>query len=178
MSLVVLHVQDVILQSPRQRQEAHEDGRSEPQATETATDPQAAEMLQTASALCRGQRSQHHRACFQSLWRFLAFTLQPADIGPLLLLHHRRLQQQQQQDVCRAADTMSDSISAISKPSTGVTGIIHCVFYNKRLVCVYIYVCVHAWSEASAVCVCVCVWDHSQYISSWVWLERSLRTAK
>lgn len=51
---VVLSVQDVVLQSPRQRQEAHEDRWSETKKTETTTNPQAAEMLQTANVLWGG----------------------------------------------------------------------------------------------------------------------------
>lgn len=51
---VVLPVQDVVLQSLWQRQEAHEDRRSQTKATKTLTDPQTAEMLQSAGVLWGG----------------------------------------------------------------------------------------------------------------------------
>lgn len=66
---VVLPVPEEVLQALRQRQEAHEDRRAEPQAAEAAADPQAAQVLQAAGVL-----------------------LQAADLRPLLLLHQRRLQ--------------------------------------------------------------------------------------
>lgn len=102
---VILPVQDVVLQSPWQRQEAHKNRRAETKATEATPDPQTAEMLQTAGVLCgewgeggdtewvRGRR-----VALLSVSRFqkqsprLSVTLQPADVGPLLLLHHSRLQ--------------------------------------------------------------------------------------
>lgn len=50
--LVKLAVQDVVLQSPRQRQEAHKHWRAKTKAAEATSDPQTTQMLQTARVLC------------------------------------------------------------------------------------------------------------------------------
>lgn len=54
---VILPVQDVVLQSLWQRQEAHKNRRAETKATEATPDPQTTEMLQTAGVLC-GERGE------------------------------------------------------------------------------------------------------------------------
>lgn len=50
---VILPIEKVVLQSPWQRQETHEDRRAQTEAPEAATDAQTAEMLQTTGVLCR-----------------------------------------------------------------------------------------------------------------------------
>lgn len=50
---VILPIENVILQSPWQRQETHENRRAQTKAPETAADPQTTEMLQTAGVLWR-----------------------------------------------------------------------------------------------------------------------------
>lgn len=80
---VVLPIQDVLLRSPWQRQEAHEDRRPDAQATE---------MLQTGGARRRTCDKRSGASAIQVGGRRFSFTLQPADVGPLLRLHHGRLQ--------------------------------------------------------------------------------------
>lgn len=79
---VILSVEDVVLEWRRQRQEAHEDGRVQTQATQAAADAQATQMLQAASVLwgrstnlstLLGTHSYHTQLCTKTIFFFLSF---------------------------------------------------------------------------------------------------------
>lgn len=135
---VILPVQDVVLQSPWQRQEAHKNRRAETKATEATADPQTTEMLQTADVLCR-ERGEGLDTEKRSGWAGgwgevallsvsrcqkqsarLSFTLQPADVGPLLLLHQSRLQLGAQGHVIQVVHEDADHLAwEVLQPGDG-----------------------------------------------------------
>lgn len=108
-----------------------------------------------------------------------------------LPLHHHCLHRQRRRQWRRSHyGHLSDSISVICKSSSGVTGTISpCVLQVKGWpVCVRVSTCVFTCPEQRLgsvtvwedVCVCAVSrgWYHSQFISSWFWLEPGLRTGK